>query len=130
VVEEIIRVNSVVRAGPRRVALEDVVIDGDLVPKGTGVILALHSANHDDVYVQEPTEVRPGRERGRSHMAFGFGLHQCLGQFLARQELVIALSALLAGFDDLRLVEPEEALEFFGEAGIYGVKKLRVAWRA
>jgi cytochrome P450 len=129
VAEEIVRVNSVVRAGPRRVAVEDVVVAGELVRKGTGVILALHAANHDDAFVQQAAQIQPGRERARSHMAFGFGLHQCLGQFLARQELTIALSALLAGFEELRLAGPAEELTFFGEAGIYGIRELKVVWR-
>jgi len=127
-VEEIVRITSVVRAGPRRVAVDDVEVCGRQIPKGTGVILALHSANYDQKFTSDPETFQIGRERARSHMAFGFGLHQCLGQFLARQELLIALQALLSGFKNLRLETPTQNLEFHGEAGIYGLKELRVSW--
>jgi Cytochrome P450 len=64
----------------------------------------------------------------RGHLAFGYGLHQCIGQTLARAELQIALPILLRRLPDLHLAVPLEQIRFRSDMSIYGVHELPVAW--
>ena len=126
-VEELLRYLTVVQNGLARVALEDVEIGGQLIKAGDGVLCMLSIANRD-------AEVYPGGDeldlkRGaRTHLSFGFGIHQCVGQTLARAELQIALETLLRRLPDLRLTVPVEELTFRDSLGFYGVEELPVTW--
>ncbi|MER6360553.1 cytochrome P450 [Kitasatospora sp. NPDC001527] len=131
-VEELLRVLTILHTGVPRLAVEDVELGGTLIRAGDGVIAMLSTANRDDgLFGAEGhlgvAEVDLGRE-ARRHLAFGFGVHQCLGQPLARAELQIALATLFRRLPGLRLAVPEEALEFRPEALIYGLKSLPVTW--
>lgn len=129
-VDEIVRMASVNRSGPRRVSTEDVELGGQHYPAGTGFMLSLHGANYDPQFVADAEQMHLGRERPRSHVGFGFGLHQCLGQALARMELKIAIATALAGLPGLKLVGPVEELSFHGASTMYGLRELDVTWDA
>jgi len=75
----------------------------------------------------DPDRLDLGRG-ARNHVAFGYGIHQCLGQPLARVELQIALPALFTRFPGLRVTTPVDQLPFKDDAFVYGVRELPVAW--
>ncbi|WP_035840946.1 cytochrome P450 [Kitasatospora azatica] len=127
-VEELLRYLTIVHAGVPRVALEDVDLgDGVVVGAGEGVLCMLSTANRDQDLFGAGDELDIERD-ARRHLAFGFGVHQCLGQPLARAELQIALATLLRRLPTLHLAVPFEELSYRTEALIYGLRELPVAW--
>jgi cytochrome P450 len=126
-VEELLRLVSPVQFSPRRVARVDVEIGGVTVRAGDGLFLLLGSANRDAAVFPDPDALDLGRDAAR-HLAFGFGIHQCLGQTLARIELRIVFEAILRRLPALRLAVPADALRFKDDMQIYGVHALPVAW--
>ncbi|WP_219509116.1 cytochrome P450, partial [Nonomuraea ceibae] len=128
-VEELLRYLSVAKQFVR-VALEDVELGGHPIKAGTTVILSLGTANRDPERFPGPHRLDLRRQDG-GHLAFGHGIHQCLGQQLARVELRVALPALVQRFPTLRLAVPAEQVALRPEiADIYGVKSLPVTWDA
>jgi cytochrome P450 len=126
-VEELLRLLTVVHTGRRRVALEDIAIDGVTIRAGEGIIAAGESANRDAAVFDAPDELDIHRDRNH-HLAFGFGVHQCLGQPLARLELQIAYPALLRRFPDLHVAVPIEQIGYRDKMIVYGVQALPVSW--
>ncbi|MEJ8278531.1 cytochrome P450 [Pseudonocardia spirodelae] len=126
-VEELLRVLTVTHTGRRRVATEDLELGGVTIRAGEGVVLAAETANRDPRQWEHPDEVDVARGTNR-HVAFGFGVHQCLGQPLARLELQIAHPALLRRFPDLRVTVPDSQIAFRDEMAVYGVHALPVAF--
>ncbi|MGW6501207.1 cytochrome P450 [Nonomuraea angiospora] len=128
-VEELLRYLTVAK-GFQRVALEDVELGGQTVEAGTTVLLSYNTANRDPERFPDPHALNLRRQDG-GHLAFGHGIHQCLGQQLARVELRAALPALVNRFPTLRLAVPADEVALRPEtADIYGVKSLPVAWDA
>ncbi|WTN61196.1 cytochrome P450 [Streptomyces sp. NBC_00626] len=127
-VEELLRYLSIVHGGLRRYALEDVTIGGVTIPAGEGVIVPVHVANRDPEIFTDPDSLDLGRANARRHVAFGYGIHQCLGQPLARAELEIALPELFRRLPGLRLADPIEAVSFKENTLVYGVNELPVTW--
>ncbi|MGA8115406.1 MAG: cytochrome P450 [Actinocatenispora sp.] len=125
-VEELLRHTRLSEMGQLRVAAEDVVLGGQLIRAGEGVMAALSSANRDPSVFDRPEQVLLDREPGR-HLAFGTGPHFCLGAHLARVELQEALAALLARFPGLRLAVPAEQLRW-RRVLVSGVAELPVRW--
>jgi cytochrome P450 len=126
-VEELLRYLSIVHSGTVRVAVETAEIGGVTIQAGEGVVCMLSTANRDAAVFDSPDALDVGRE-ARRHVAFGFGVHQCLGQPLARLELQIALETLIRRLPDLRLAVPLDQIRFKTDAAIYGVEELPVAW--
>lgn len=128
-VEELLRYLTVAKTF-MRTALEDVELGGRTIEAGTTVILSYHTANRDPERFADPHVLDLGRENG-GHLAFGHGIHQCLGQQLARVEMRVAFPALLSRFPTLRLAVPAEEVGLRPEtADIFGVKNLPVTWDA
>ncbi|MDR8409735.1 cytochrome P450 [Nonomuraea sp. 3-1Str] len=126
-VEELLRYLTVAKTF-LRTALEDVELGGHTITAGTTVILSYNTANRDPERFADP-HVLDLRRRDGGHLAFGHGIHQCLGQQLARVELRVALPALVNRFPTLRLAVPAEEVALRPEtADIYGVKSLPVTW--
>lgn len=126
-VEELLRYLSVAKTF-MRTALVDVEVGGQTVKAGTTVVLSYHTANHDPERFTDPHLLDLRRQDG-GHLAFGHGIHLCLGHQLARVEMRIAFSALLNRFPTLRLAVPVEEVGLRPEtADIYGVKSLPVTW--
>ncbi|MET9291022.1 cytochrome P450 [Streptomyces sp. NPDC003077] len=126
-VEELLRYLSVAKQF-WRTALEDVELGGQTIKAGTTVALSLHAANHDPARFPDPHALDIRRQNG-GHLAFGHGIHQCLGQQLARVEMRVAFTALLSRFPTLRLAVPAEEVALRPEsADIFGVKSLPVTW--
>ncbi|MEV4364287.1 cytochrome P450 [Nonomuraea sp. NPDC004186] len=126
-VEELLRYLSIAQDMIVRVATEDLTVGGQLVRAGEAVTVNLPAANRDTAFLDQPDTVDLGRNT-RGHLAFGYGIHQCLGQNLARVELQVALPALLRRLPGLRLAVPLEDVKFRHDMSAYGVHELPVAW--
>ncbi|MFE6055937.1 cytochrome P450 [Kitasatospora sp. NPDC056446] len=126
-IEELLRYLTIVHSGLIRAATEDVELGGVRIRAGEGVICMINTANRDEREFPDGDDLDLTRD-ARRHLAFGFGVHQCLGQPLARLELQIALDTVLRRLPGLRLAEPFEELRFRGDMLIYGVHELPIAW--
>lgn len=109
-VEELLRVEPPAPVLLRRFPVEDVDVDGVVVPRGETVLLVVGSANRDPEAFPAPGEVRPGRPGG--HLTFGHGIHYCVAAPLARIELEIALGTALRRFPGMRLAVPAGELRW------------------
>ncbi|MFJ6011125.1 cytochrome P450 [Streptomyces sp. NPDC092952] len=125
-VEELLRFLSIAD-GISRVAVEDIEVAGVTIRAGDGVVLSTSTSNRDEAAYPSPDELDLGRN-ARNHVAFGFGVHQCLGQNLARAEMEIALPALFDRLPGLRLAVPAEEIPFKPGDTIQGLLELPVAW--
>lgn len=96
-------------SGLPRIATEDVTVAGVTIPAGDAVFLAFASANRDGAVFTDP-ETRDFGRTDNPHLAFGHGIHHCLGAPLARVELAVALEELTARYPDARVAVPESEL--------------------
>ncbi|GLY04455.1 cytochrome P450 [Actinoplanes sp. NBRC 101535] len=126
-VEEILRYLTIVHTGVRRIAVEDIELHGETIRAGDGVIFDLSGANWDPAEFPEPDRLDLTRA-ARSHHAFGYGVHQCLGQSLARVELQVVYGTLYRRIPTLALAVPADQVEFAMEGVAYGLKSLPVTW--
>ncbi|GAA0643508.1 cytochrome P450 [Kutzneria viridogrisea] len=127
-VEELLRYLHIVHSGRRRVATEDIEIGGQLIRAGEGLIAAGEIGNREQgAFEGDPGELDIHRQ-SRHHVAFGYGIHQCLGQPLARMELQVVYSTLYRRIPTLRLAVPLEEIEFKHDMIVYGVHSLPVEW--
>jgi cytochrome P450 len=110
-VEELLRYLNIVHSGRRRVAKEDVEVGGRLIHAGEGVIVATDAGNRDANAFPDP-DVLDIHRRARHHVAFGYGVHQCLGQPLARVELQVVYGTLYRRVPSLRLAVPLDEIRF------------------
>ncbi|MGW5606627.1 cytochrome P450 [Streptomyces sp. NPDC003753] len=125
-VEELLRFLSIAD-GLVRVATEDIEIAGTRIRADEGVLFSTSVINRDTTAFPEPDTLdwhRPARH----HVAFGFGIHQCLGQNLARAELEIALRTLFDRLPGLRLAAPAEEIPFKPGDTVQGMLELPVSW--
>lgn len=99
-----------------------------MVKAGDALFLLLGSANRDAAVFADPDAMDLARPEASRHLAFGFGIHQCLGQTLARIELRIVFEVLLRRLPGLRLAVEPDAIRFRDDMQIYGVHALPVAW--
>ncbi|MFE3280969.1 cytochrome P450 [Nocardia sp. NPDC059239] len=128
VVEELLRYTSVAQAPDIRTALEDIELGGTVIKANETVVVSLPAANRDPKVFTQPDRVDVTRSATK-HLTFGFGIHQCLGQNLARLELQIALTGLARRFPKLDLAVPEADILWLGADGNnYGPKALPVTW--
>jgi nocardicin N-oxygenase len=127
-VEELLRYTPVAATGGTiRVSLADVELGGQEVLAGEAVLPALTSANRDPAVFSAPDELDL-RRTPNPHLAFGYGLHRCLGAELARAQLQIALGALVTRFPGLRLAVPLEELTWPAGRMLRYPRPLPVAW--
>lgn len=125
VVEELLRHLTVVQLAFLRFAREDMAVGGVQVKAGDCLGISLLGANRDPRLTADPDTFDPEREPTR-HLAFGHGLHRCVGTELARMELRIALRALARRFPDLRVTAVSADLDFRKLSAVYGVETLPV----
>ncbi|THC51839.1 cytochrome P450 [Streptomyces sp. A1499] len=126
-VEELLRYLSVAKTF-HRTALEDIELGGQTIEAGTTVVLSYNTANRDPERFTEPHTLDI-RRQAAGHLAFSHGIHQCLGQQLARVEMRVAFRALIDRFPTLRLAVPADEVGLRPEAAdIFGVKSLPVTW--
>jgi cytochrome P450 len=126
-VDELLRYLSINRFDLRRAALEDVEMAGEVIQAGETVVVALAAANRDPSRFCDP-DTLDLRRRDSGDLAFGHGIHHCLGQQLARAELRIGLAQLLRRFPRLALAVPAQDVPMLDNSVLYGVRELPVAW--
>lgn len=126
-IEELLRYVSIIQTGQRRIAVEDIEVGGELIRAGEGIILDVAPANWDTRQFPEPDRLDLTRDDG-PHVGFGYGMHQCVGQQLARMELQIVLPTLLRRIPTMRLAVPLDELPFKHDALAYGLYELPVTW--
>ncbi|MEV1067226.1 cytochrome P450 [Streptomyces sp. NPDC050263] len=126
-VEELLRYLHITHLGRRRAAVADIEIAGQVVKAGDGLIMANEIANRDPEVFPDPDRLDITRD-ARRHVAFGFGVHQCLGQPLARMELQVVYGTLYKRIPTLKLAGSLDDVRFKHDAFIYGVHALPVTW--
>lgn len=126
-VEEFLRYAGPVEMATERYAAEDVTVGGTVIPRGTTVIVILAAANRDPGRYQQPDALDITRSDNK-HVAFGYGIHYCLGAPLARLEAKIAFNTLLARLPGLRLAVPTTELQYTQGTIVRGLARLPVRW--
>jgi hypothetical protein len=126
-VEELLRYLTIVHGGRRRAALEDITVAGQTIRAGDGMILVNETGNRDPAVFPDPDRLDLERD-ARGHLAFGFGVHQCVGQPLARLELQIVYRTLLRRAPNLELAVDPDRVPFKHDGIIYGLHELPVRW--
>ena len=110
-IEEILRWDAPVPHSTFRYTTRDVALGGTVIPAFAQVIISLAAANRDPARYDHP-EILDIARTDTSHLAFGHGIHHCLGARLARLEAVIALTTLHGRFPRMRLAVPPSALRW------------------
>jgi cytochrome P450 len=126
-VEELLRYLNITHDGRRRAVLDDIEFDGQVLKAGEGLIFPNDIGNRDPEVFADPDRLDLHRD-ARHHVAFGFGIHQCLGQPLARMELQVVYSTLYRRIPTLRRAAALDEIPFKHDGSVYGVLSLPVTW--
>jgi cytochrome P450 len=126
-VDELLRYLTIFQFGVPRTPLEDVELEGCLIKAGESLTLSLPAANRDPAQFDSANQLDITRS-ARGHLAFGFGIHFCLGRNLAHIEMQTGYTELFREFPTLRLAVPSEEVALNTDAGFYGIHRLPVAW--
>jgi cytochrome P450 len=124
-VEEILRMESP-SAGMWRVVKRDSEVHGIKIPRESLVMLRYHAANRDRELFEDPNAIDIDRTNADDHIAFGQGIHFCPGALLARKEMNVAFSALLARLDNIQIVENKSDLTYWPNIVLRGLKGLHL----
>jgi cytochrome P450 len=124
-VEELLRFTNPVNHANDRFTTEDVPVGDVVIPAGEWVLPAISSANRDPAQFPDPDRLDLGRDTS-GHVAFGHGIHHCLGAPLARMEAEVALGALLARFPRISLALPPSELRWRPVSLMNGLESLPV----
>jgi cytochrome P450 len=127
-VEELLRYVPMAWCGSERVALEEVELSGVRIPAGATVVPLIYSGNRDEALVAEPERLDLTRSAHAPHLAFGHGIHRCLGAPLGRLELQTAFATLLQRLPELRPAVPESDLTWKLGSIPVGPRALPVTW--
>ena len=126
-VEELLRYDGPVETSTSRWARNNVRMGDHLIKRGDLVRVVLTSANRDKEQFIQPDTVNIQRDNNK-HLAFGLGIHYCLGASLARLEGRIALQTLFHRLPDMRLSRPLSQLEWRSGVLFRGIKRLDLTW--
>lgn len=126
-VDELLRYLTTVQPGRRRVATEDIEIAGQVIRAGEGLVLPEEIGNRDETVFPD-AGVLDLRRDARQQLAFGFGVHQCIGQTMARMELQVVLATLFRRIKTLRLAVDFDDVPFMDDGIGYGVDEMTVTW--
>ncbi|WP_162653067.1 cytochrome P450 [Lentilitoribacter sp. Alg239-R112] len=124
-VEELLRFVTPVQMTKPRYAYEDIIVDGTLVKKGELIMPLLTAANYDETVFEDPEKLNLSRKPNR-HMAFGTGIHFCLGHLLARIEGRVAIKALFTHFPNLKLAVDQKDVKWRKRIGLNALAELPV----
>ncbi|MFM9371021.1 cytochrome P450 [Streptomyces sp. Da 82-17] len=128
-VEEALRYLTVVQLAFPRFAREDIEIAGVHIPKGDMMLCSLSGANRDPRFTGGDRGAFDPDRKASGHLAFGYGIHRCIGAELARMELRAAYPALLRRFPEMKLAVRPDELDFRKLSIVYGVENLPVHLR-
>ncbi|MFC4086163.1 cytochrome P450 [Amycolatopsis samaneae] len=128
-VDELARVITIAdTGGTSRVATADIEVGGVVIKAGDGVMASLNSANHDENVFPDPDRIDFHRA-SNNHLAFGHGVHKCVGMTLARLELEVVYTTLFERLPGLRLAVPLDQVRFKSDDElVYDIHELPVAW--
>ena len=124
VVEETLRLSTPTQ-GMFRIPTRDVELGGVSIPKGSRIVVVYCSANRDEALFEDPDEFRPDRENLKEHLAFGKGIHFCLGAALSRLEGRVALQELSRRIDSYTLAADND-FAYFPSFMLRGLTRLRL----
>lgn len=124
-VEEVLRLEAPT-SGMWRVVKQDTELGGVAIKAGAMVHLRYAAANRDPDQYEDPDAFDPARKNAKSHLAFGRGIHICIGAMLARKEMQVAFGRLFARLDNFRLQEGKNDLTHFTNVMLRGLKVLYV----
>lgn len=124
--EELLRYSPSIVAWRRR-ALADTEIGGVAIPSGADILLLLGSANRDAAVFDDPDRLDIGRPNARNHLSFGYGIHFCLGQQLAKLEFGIAMREIARRLPSLRLA-PGQDFAFAQNTSFRVPTALHIEW--
>lgn len=126
-VEELLRYSGPVLSPAPRYATEDVMLGGQMIRKGDMVMILLASANRDESRFTQPAELEIARSLNR-HIAFGHGIHSCLGAPLARLEGDIAFTTLLQRLPGIKRATDRDTIMWRGNFSLRGISSLPVTF--
>ncbi|MCY7287171.1 MAG: cytochrome P450, partial [Cryobacterium sp.] len=115
--------------GWRRKALADTEIAGTSIPAGADILLLMGAANRDPGVFEEPEVFDINRPNARTHLSFGFGIHYCLGNMLAKMQDKIVLEETLKAVPNLRIIDPEQ-ITFGDNLSFRAPTSVPVTWEA
>jgi cytochrome P450 len=127
-VDEVLRYSGSI-VGWRRRALRDAEIGGVAVPKGADILLLMGSANRDESRFEDGESFDIARPNAREHLSFGFGIHYCLGNMLAKLQAKIALEEVARLVPDLHLTEDAD-IHFGDNLSFRAPAAVPVTWTA
>lgn len=128
-VEEVLRFESPVQ-GLMRTVTKDVVVAGTQLKKGDTVLLRWGAANADPKKFPNPRTFDIERPNASTHLAFGFGAHYCIGQQLARQEILTGIKVLLDRFESFELARPLQDMPYVHSLNFLPLKELPIRFTA
>lgn len=126
-VEEVLRLESPAQALFRATAV-DVELHGVTIPKGSMVSIRYGAANRDDRVFSDPDVFDLDRDNARQHIAFGFGVHHCLGAPLARRELLHGFAAMVRRFERIWLIDGENDFAIAPNYSLRALKQLHIGF--
>ncbi|HEX7036968.1 MAG TPA: cytochrome P450 [Pseudomonadales bacterium] len=126
-VNELLRLEAPVQ-GLFRIARKDVVVDGVTLPAGSRIMLRFAAANRDPSQYPEPDTLDLERANAGTHLAFGAGIHHCIGANLAREELLQTFDALLARTRNLRYMPERNDFRHHPSMILRGLERLHIAF--
>ena len=126
-IDEVLRFSPSINAW-RRKALVDAEIGGVAIPAGANILLVMASANRDDSHFDAPDDFDISRTNAREHLAFGFGIHYCLGNMLAKLQVKITIEEVARMVPDLELV-PGATIGFAENLSFRVPLSLPVTWK-
>lgn len=127
-VNELLRYVTVLQFFTARTATADVEIEGTLIREGEGVIAFLPAANRDPDQFPNPDSVDVERQQASRHLGFSFGVHHCVGQFVARLEMEMAFNEIFRRLPTLRLAESVQDMAFTYDGLSFGPRHMMVSW--
>ncbi|WP_106848658.1 cytochrome P450 [Blastococcus sp. Marseille-P5729] len=127
IIDELLRYMTVVQIGFPRLAKEDVEIGGHVIKRGELALVSLAAANRDEALTPDADTFRIDRGT-TSHLAFGYGIHRCVGAELGRMEMKVAIPELFRRFPDLAHAEDPDEAAYRMFSIVFGLESLPVTW--
>ncbi|MFD4143009.1 cytochrome P450 [Streptomyces sp. NPDC058572] len=126
VIDEVLRIHPSIATLPLRFAVDDITIEGVTIPAGDAIVTTYAAAGSDPAHYGESATVFDTARGADDHLAFGIGVHRCIGAPLARMEALTALPALFERYPDLRLAQQADELKQVPSFIAYGWQEIPV----